>query len=334
MISQLYRKEFATVDAYAGTAMVKKTIQENGAVIVTEEGFPIGLLSAEDLAAKRYNLVIDCLSEKPKISLEQELEEAIELMKKANASALPVYDSEKLVGIVYKSDILEHFMESMQRQKTAVQQIVHDLKNPISNINGLHELLGQNIVKDENKALLAYSQQACHHATEILNSILVTERSENNNARKSKIELNSFLRSCLAEIKGNAALKNITLKDHIPPEPYLLLTDRRKLARVMHNLLSNAVKFTEPGGSILVSLAIDDSQYQITVKDSGVGIPLAIQPLIFQKFTDANRLGTSGENSTGLGLSITQELVAQLDGSIEFKSTENQGTAFYLRFGR
>lgn len=334
MISQLLRRDFATVDAYAGTAMVKNTVQERGAVVVMEDGLPIGLLSAHDLATKRYNLVIDCLSEKPKVTFAHELEEVIELMKKSNIDALPVYEAEQLIGVIHKHDILEHFMDSIQVQKSAVQQIVHDLKNPISNINGLHELLGQNIMKDENKALLTYSQRACDHATEILNSILLAERSENSAGRKSRVELNSFLRNCLAELKGNAAMKNITLEDHIPPEPYLLLTDRRKLARVIHNLLSNALKFTEQGGHILVSLAIDEKQYQITIEDSGVGIPLAIQPLIFQKFTDANRLGTEGENSTGLGLSITKDLVAQLGGSIEFKSTESVGTAFYLRFER
>lgn len=332
MISQLFRREFKTVGAYDGTVTAKKMVQESGAVIVMEDNVPLGLLSTEDLAAKQYNLVIDCLSEKPKIDIDQPLAEVIDLMKKCRVEALPVYDGGKLIGIIHKNDILDYFVQSIEMQQAAVQQIVHDLKNPISNISGLHELLGQNIRKDENKALLAYSQQACDHATEILNNILLAERNNNGTASKDKIELSNFLTDCFAEIKGNASLKEIKLVNHIAQEPYWVLTDRRKLARVIHNLLSNALKFTSEGGEIALSLAIEAKQYTIAIADTGVGIPLVIQPFIFQKFTLANRLGTCGENSTGLGLFITKELVEQLGGHIDFKSMEGAGTTFFLQF--
>lgn len=331
MISQLFRREFKTVGAYDGTATAKKMVQESGAVIVMEDDVPLGLLCAEDLVSKTYSLVIDCLSEKPKIELDQSLAEAIDLMKKCRVDALPVYDGGKLIGIIHKNDMLDYFVQSIATQQTAVQQIIHDLKNPISNISGLHELLGQNISKDENKALLACSQKACKHATEILNNILIAERNKGL-ASKNEIELTGFLNDCFAEIKGNACLRKINLVSQLPQQPYLVLADRRKLARVIHNLLSNALKFTAHGGEIRLSLTIDEAQYTIAIGDTGVGIPLAIQPLIFQKFTLANRLGTSGENSTGLGLSITKELVEQLGGIIEFESEENVGTVFYLRF--
>jgi two-component system sensor histidine kinase VicK len=102
------------------------------------------------------------------------------------------------------------------------------------------------------------------------------------------------------------------------------------LARVLDNLLSNAVKFTHPGGQITLSLQQEANKVILKVRDNGVGIPQSLQGSVFEKFTKANRSGTEGETTTGLGLFIAKQIVEWHNGKIWLESREGEGTTFYV----
>ena len=90
------------------------------------------------------------------------------------------------------------------------------------------------------------------------------------------------------------------------------------------------MKFTPDGGTIRVSLARRDTAVLLTIADTGVGIPAALQAGLFEKFTKARRTGLRGEKSTGLGMSIIKTIVDLHQGRIWLDSTEGQGTTFYI----
>jgi signal transduction histidine kinase len=94
--------------------------------------------------------------------------------------------------------------------------------------------------------------------------------------------------------------------------------------------MSNAIKFSAPGTVVKASSKITDDRITLKIVDSGIGIPEDLQAHIFNKFGKAQRAGTNGEASTGLGLCFTKQCIERHDGHIEFKSEVGKGTKFYI----
>lgn len=106
--------------------------------------------------------------------------------------------------------------------------------------------------------------------------------------------------------------------------------DEEKIERIVLNLLSNAIKFTDKGGEILVSLEDLNSNVRITVTDSGIGIPIDKQKIIFDRFTQVDSTLTRKREGSGIGLSLVKSLVELHDGNITLKSELNKGSSFIV----
>ncbi|WP_460693011.1 sensor histidine kinase [Mucilaginibacter puniceus] len=106
--------------------------------------------------------------------------------------------------------------------------------------------------------------------------------------------------------------------------------DRNQVKRAVQNVISNAIKFSYPHTTIKVSSKLKGEKLVLKIVDAGIGIPLPLQSEVFKKFTSAQREGTNGETSTGLGLCFTKQCLEHHNGSIWFKSIEGTGTKFYI----
>jgi two-component system sensor histidine kinase VicK len=102
------------------------------------------------------------------------------------------------------------------------------------------------------------------------------------------------------------------------------------LQRVVHNILSNSVKFSDRGSAVNVTPAIVGDKFLLSVRDQGVGIPFEKQGYIFDRFTSAQRPGTTGEPSTGLGLYFSRQPIELHEGRIWFESEAGTGTTFFI----
>jgi signal transduction histidine kinase len=128
--------------------------------------------------------------------------------------------------------------------------------------------------------------------------------------------------------------KNIDLKVHVPKDAPTLYQDQSKVQQILTNLLSNAIKFTPEGGRIDVTARqVSKDQFELTVADTGVGIPEEDREIIFEKFRQSTAvLGDDGltreYSGTGLGLSIVRELSKLLGGEIDFESELGRGSTF------
>ena len=106
--------------------------------------------------------------------------------------------------------------------------------------------------------------------------------------------------------------------------------DQDKISQVINNLLSNAYKFTPAGGSVEVKVKRQDREIQISVRDTGVGIPDGDIPFIFERFFRGGN-GENGAKGSGIGLTIAKELTEAHGGKIEVRSALNRGSEFTLR---
>lgn len=229
-----------------------------------------------------------------------------------------------------------------EAQETILHMVAHDLKNPINNISLLTEYLKENLenskdlVVEEKKESLTFIDlisETCKKAFAIIKDLLFIG-DMNPNVQFEKTELNTFLQTELAALGVDAKKKGVEVSLHHPNSPLYANINTEKFSRVLENLLSNAVKFTKPGGKVNISLTEQGNKALLLVRDNGIGIPEKLKATVFDKFTDANRRGTEGESTTGLGLFIVKQIVDLHHGKIWMESQENEGTSFFIELER
>ena len=110
--------------------------------------------------------------------------------------------------------------------------------------------------------------------------------------------------------------------------------DSMKFMQIINNLVSNAIKFTHDNGIIKVHLEKLEKSVLLSVYDNGIGIPKSIQPILFDKYTNAGRKGIDGEQSIGLGLWIVKSVTQAHGGRVWFETKERKGTKFFVEIPR
>lgn len=306
--------------------------ESNYLVVVNEELKVAGIVNQNDLIAHPTGRIIDFDFSKPTVSPDSSVIDAFNLMVLFSTNCLPVFNKVEFLGVVFINDLTRHLIKEIERYKMVFQEVTHDIRCPIANIISLNGMLEENLEKPENIELLEMSKQASSHALDILSELLLIERSENEQNAVELTDLNDFFRECLDNLKGILSTKKIELICELPNEKFPYLINKVQLKRTVHNITSNAIKFSYPGSKIHVSSIISGKQFTLTIRDRGIGIPLIEQPCIFDQFTHSSRPGTSGEQSTGLGLYFAKSCIERLRGKIWFESTEGQGTTFFVEF--
>ncbi|GGH62058.1 signal transduction histidine kinase [Filimonas zeae] len=331
-IHQLVRKELPLIDAYTETDTIKDYLINSKALLVVTQQKPIGLLTTTDLAKNHQPVLADALVPKPFVQAGYTVAEVMQIMKLSGFTVLPVQDENgNLTGAIYIEDIVQYLYQQNEKQQAVVQTMAHDLKSPLANISSINEMLKLEGTTPENQELLNYVSQSVDLAREIINDLLLSEKLETDDIIFTRLELNEFIRSCIPPVQGLLSGKMITLETQMLTAPCYFMGDKVKLHRVMHNLLSNAIKFSNYQSTIRLSCFAASDNFTIHITDEGVGIPENLQPHVFDKFSKAQRRGTAGEGSTGLGMYITREIVKMHRGDIWFKSEERVGSAFYIR---
>jgi len=329
-INKLIRRNYPITEAYLGVHTIKPLLLKQPAVVVMDDEIALGILTAKDIVQTTYNLIADCISYKPAVKPNQKIAEVVTMMEETCSDALLVYDNAQMVGIICKDDILKHFQHTVESNQRLLHGIAHDLRNPISSISSINNMLEENIQKEENKELLAYSRQSVNYALELLNGFLESERLPGQLPDLADVDLNELVLSCLEHASLSCAEKEIKIISDFEASSCRGMSNRIQLQRAFSNLINNAIKFTKADGTIKISTIKEQEHLLVSIQDNGIGIPNHLKPVLFDKFTSARRPGTNGENTTGLGLYITQMIIEQHNGSIWVESTEDIGSTFYV----
>jgi two-component system sensor histidine kinase VicK len=224
-------------------------------------------------------------------------------------------------------------------QETILQLAAHDLKAPIANILLITDLLRGHtgvltidsaMARQDVEKLLGLVEQACGTANALLRDVLFLGQLEATRLKKHRTNLGAFLDNRLAAFRLSAQDKGIHLRLERPKDPIHADIHADKFGRILDNLLTNALNFTPAGGTIRVALRQLKGRIRLVVRDTGLGIPEALQPHVFDKFTSAARPGLYGDTTTGLGLFITKQIVELHQGKIWLESKENEGTTFFI----
>jgi two-component system sensor histidine kinase/response regulator len=223
-------------------------------------------------------------------------------------------------------------LEQSNIEKSKLMSIVsHDLRAPLVNIKSFLELLSQNEINAEDRAMMEKALlQSTTNTLEMLSNLLHWSRSqmEGTNMRLLPIDLHDTLSSTLEMEKMFAWKKEIALDYHIPSQ-LTAIADVDMLQLVVRNLISNAVKFTSTGGNITVKAEPIASECRIAITDNGNGISEEKQEDIFS-IKAAPSYGTNNEKGVGLGLVLCKEFIERQGGRITFESSLGIGSSFFI----
>jgi len=215
-----------------------------------------------------------------------------------------------------------------------VANVSHELRTPLTAIQGFSETLLAGAIDDpQNRVrfleiILDHSRRLARLTEDLL--MLSKMDADRLELEVHRLSVSQFVESCLETAQRPAAEKNLHISVDLVPSLPDIAADRRRLAEVLQNLLDNAIQYTPAGGRITISASSDDGEVEFTVADTGIGIPHADQPRIFERFYRVDAARSREVGGTGLGLSIAKHLVEVHGGRIWVESTVGQGSQFHF----
>jgi two-component system sensor histidine kinase VicK len=234
-----------------------------------------------------------------------------------------------LIDTTAHHELQDSLRRLYEAQETILYLVAHDVRSPLAHIQLSVTLLRQGKGAETPK-YLTIIEQAVAQAEAILKDVLYIGALDARQLPTQLTDLNTYLAAQLAAHRLAAQAKGIVLALELPPQPVQAYLHPGKFGRVVDNLLANALKFTPAGGRVQARVSEHAGRPRLTVQDTGVGIPAALLPHLFDKFSQAAREGLAGESTTGLGLFIKQQIVRLHGGSIWVESRENEGTTFFI----
>ena len=212
-----------------------------------------------------------------------------------------------------------------------VNTVSHDLKNPISVIEGTAEVISW---KTTDPALLRRVQRIrdeARYMAELVTDLLDLGKIEAGlGPPKERVDVVELVADAVRKIAPSAEAKGVVMESRLPAEAWVMAATPR-LTQVVLNLVGNAVKYTPSGGRVTVSVSSADGPaptVAIRVADTGIGIPARHLPRVFDKFYRVHDPAAKDIPGTGLGLAIAKSIVDSHDGRIAVESAEGAGSVF------
>jgi len=234
-------------------------------------------------------------------------------------------------AVVVLHDVTE--LRRLERvRQDFVGNVSHEFKTPLTAIQGFAETLLAGAIDDpkNNRRFLEIIREHAARLARVTNDLLKLARIE-----AGKLELEFFpvgiqelIESCEETTLLKASRKQISFKMEVPAALPSVRGDASLLHDVLQNLLDNAIQYTPPGGCVVVGAAADSREATITISDSGIGIPLADQERIFERFYRVDAARSREAGGTGLGLSIAKHIVEAHGGRLWVESAVGQGSKF------
>jgi signal transduction histidine kinase len=212
--------------------------------------------------------------------------------------------------------------------------IAHDLRNPFNSILGFAEMLMNDYEKfsdRQRKEIIALIDKSSKNTFELLENLLLWSKIQIDKIEitKKKVQLRSLINEALSAYAHVAERKDISVEIDVS-EKFYVHADVFTIKITIANLFSNAIKFTPTNGSIKIGATRQQRFVEVSISDSGIGIPADIIPGLFSATGNNSTPGTGNEKGSGLGLTLCKEFVEKNGGRIWAESQVGQGSSFYF----
>jgi signal transduction histidine kinase len=217
------------------------------------------------------------------------------------------------------------------QQSDVVTEMVHEIRTPLSALMAVgHLLLRPEITEEKRLELVGVLQRETSRLAQLTTGFLDMARLESGRVRFNyeRLSLQDLVDECVGLVEPQAAEYGVSLSVSLPPSLPQIESDHDMLKQVLLNLLTNALKYNHKGGQVRVTAEALPGHLLMRVSDTGVGIPAASVPRLFEKYYRAP--GSEGRTGSGLGLPIAKRIVQALGGKIGVQSTSPGGSTFFV----
>ncbi|WP_422351307.1 tetratricopeptide repeat-containing sensor histidine kinase [Flagellimonas sp.] len=240
------------------------------------------------------------------------------------------------VELQQKSEVVsqrEAELHEINKTKTKLFSIIgHDLRGPIGALQGMLKLFTDGeIGKNEFMSFIPKFKSDVENISFTLNNLLSWGQTQLNGVatKPKRISLDKLVNSNIQLLSEVASGKSIKIINQLPENP-VGWADQNHIDIVIRNLLSNAIKFTPENGLITIEAEEKRNDWQIMIRDTGIGMNKEIQKKIFTDATNITTYGTNNEKGTGLGLSLCREMILKNKGEIWVESVLRKGSTFFF----
>jgi signal transduction histidine kinase/ActR/RegA family two-component response regulator len=233
-------------------------------------------------------------------------------------------------------DSLKAAEQSSKAKMLFLANMSHEIRTPMNGIIGMLQLLIHTTLDETQKNYVEKSFENASSLLRIIGDILDFSKIESGKVDFENTEFNiqAEFSAMIALFKPQCEDKSLQIELTIDDKiPNMVIGDAFRIKQIMNNLVNNAIKFTPEHGHITISIDLleihlDNLTLEISVIDTGIGVPESFQGKIFDIFSQADESTTRKYGGTGLGLAITKHLVEQMGGKIELSSEEGKGSTF------
>jgi len=221
----------------------------------------------------------------------------------------------------------ENLAKSNAKMKDFVGIVAHDLRAPVGNIISFTNALED--APEDHKEIVPYIMKSANKSINLINNILDISAIESGKVKINieKVDLDEIIEDTIHEVTFLTKNKDLKLTTNLNHK-IEVLADKQRVTQILQNLLTNAIKFTPKDGKIEILVEEEDSFVNVSVRDSGVGIPKELMAKLFKRTEFTSRSGTEGESGTGYGLPLVYNLVKEHGSSLTVESQEDTGSKF------
>jgi len=219
-----------------------------------------------------------------------------------------------------------------QAKKDFVSNVSHELKTPITVLKGVVETLQQEDDPQVIKTFLGKAKNRIQQMDSLINDLLILAKLESKEEKiqKKKVRLKGIVNQVFEDLQHIAGEKGIKLINSVSPD-FTVYVDEKKFVILLKNLVENAIKYNKQDGEVEVRARKTGGMVEVSVKDTGIGIPKDSLPLIFERFYRVDKSRSRSVGGTGLGLSIVKHITEAHNGRVEVESEIGKGSTFTVK---
>ncbi len=232
---------------------------------------------------------------------------------------------------------INHAEEANKAKSRFLANMSHEMRTPLNGVIGISDLVLETPLNTEQRDLVQTLRNSGRILLKLIEDVLDLSRIESGklSSNPTDFDLHGLIHGTIDMFSPQANKKGLQLRAYFSPETWFLLHgDAQHLRQVIINLVGNAIKFTHEGSVELkvstLKQNVESALLRFEVSDTGIGIPLEAQQAIFESFTQANALVTGKYGGTGLGTTISRQLVQFMGGEIGLHSEEGNGSTFWF----
>lgn len=248
----------------------------------------------------------------------------------------PVYlqnSKNAIIGSIINIENITEIVKLENMRRDFVANVSHELKTPLTSINGFVEtlIINEDLPSDKRNRFLAIIQKESDRLKRLIEDILLLSSIESkNNLVTENVLLYNVFKEVYEMISYIASSKHIKIYYNFEDENVAIQAYGDYIKQLFLNLIDNAIKYTPEGGTVIINQFTRNNEITIEVIDNGVGIPKEDQSKIFQRFYRVDKARSRSVGGTGLGLAITKHIVNSLQGNIGVESKLGEGSKFIV----